>query len=420
MLPHRGRASVGFGSAGHRLESGPATGGARRFRTDSTPRLARDDLAHVSPYPAVGPRRTPSLRPERHLLVLPILAGLAACGDSGRRQTIDPPRRVADRLRHDVTDADRHGFAAAPAAGSARAPLEWQKPHGWQVGPSNSLRLATFFAPGGVEVSLSTLAGGGGGAQSNIDRWRQQLGLAALTAEEFAALPRRRVLEGDAVLVDVAGRYTGGGTPIDDARLLGLVATAGGNAVFVKLIGPRAAVGGQQTAFDEFAASLRLPARGTSAAAAPGLEPALTPQLEVHGDEVAAGRLRWRVPPGWERGEAAPMRLVTYHPGNDRDVHAYLVILPGEAGGSVANLARWRGQVGLPPLDDAGRAAMPQITMLGAPARLLEAYGESQALFATGARIDGDSVFAKMIGPAAKLRAARAAFVQFCESLRRQ
>jgi hypothetical protein len=365
------------------------------------------------------PRRTARALALAAALVCPI-----ACDRGAARHTLDAPRKVVDRLRPPVAPAQRHGPHAAGEAPPA-APLAWTTPAGWQQSHGNALRLASFLAPGGVDVSLVTLPAGGGGAQGNLDRWRQQMGLPGLTQAEFAALPRRTAAgRDDAIVLDVQGRYTGGEQPLEDARLLGLVGTLGtdgATAVFVKLVGPRAAVAAQQAAFDAFVASLRAsdaPAAGSSSASLHGIEAPAVPLVETQGDEAAAGRLRWKVPAGFTRGDAAPLRIATYHPGGDREVHAYLVLLPGDAGGEAANFARWRGQIGLPPLGDAERAALARVHVLGREVPLLEAYGEHQGVLALGARVDGDSVFAKMTGPPAKLRAARDAFLALCGSLR--
>ncbi len=59
----------------------------------------------------------------------------------------------------------------------------------------------------------------------------------------------------------------------------------------------------------------------------------------------------WTVPPGWrEVGDAPAMRLTTFvFDGPAGEVEVAVSRFPGDVGGLLANVNRWRGQVGLPP-----------------------------------------------------------------------
>jgi hypothetical protein len=57
---------------------------------------------------------------------------------------------------------------------------------------------------------------------------------------------------------------------------------------------------------------------------------------------------RWRVSP-----DQAPMRLMTFvTAGQSQDVTIAVTRFPGDVGGTLANVNRWRGQIQLPPVDD--------------------------------------------------------------------
>lgn len=156
--------------------------------------------------------------------------------------------------------------AGAPEAAGAnsRDGLVWESPAGWQRGPDRPMRTVTYFAgPGGeVECYVAVLGGDGGGLKSNLDRWRQQMGAAPLTAAELAALERIPSLGGDAVLIAIPGSYRGmSNEQVDDALMLGAMAleSVGGapeRAVFVKLIGPRNLAEAERASFRQFVASL--------------------------------------------------------------------------------------------------------------------------------------------------------------------
>ncbi|MBI1380323.1 MAG: hypothetical protein GC161_04465 [Planctomycetaceae bacterium] len=171
--------------------------------------------------------------------------------------------RTASAPAPRAPQADAAGTSEATGANS-RDGLVWESPSGWKRGPDRSMRTVTYFAgPGGeVECYVAVLGGDGGGLKSNLDRWRQQMGAAPLTAAELAALERIPSLGGDAVLIEIPGSYRGmSNEQVDDALMLGAMAleSVGGvpeRAVFAKLIGPRNLAEAERASFRQFVASL--------------------------------------------------------------------------------------------------------------------------------------------------------------------
>jgi hypothetical protein len=401
--------------AGLEVSSGSVDGAA-----SSAPEWSSSDRAAADRRSVANQRALPAALGAAFLGVIGVLGG---CGRRAEVE-LEPPRRVADRLRIAASDAERHGFVEASSMpGSARgattaAPnpgIDFDVPDDWQRKPATTMRLASFTAPGDVDVSLTVL--GGGSLQGNVDRWREQMGLPPVDEAGLNALPRAKAFgRDDAVIVDLVGRYVGGTTPIADARMLAAVAAHEGRFVFVKMTGERAAVDAARASFVAFVESLR----GSTPPAAPGgAAPGGVPTGSVisGGATSGAGRLAWRAPAGWSTGAARELRVVTLHPGGDTSTHAYLVILGGEAGGVAANFARWCGQVGASELDAAALDALPRIQMLGASVSLLESYGPKEGVVGAVARLGGDSLFAKLTGPKDAVRAARDGFVEFCQSV---
>lgn len=76
-------------------------------------------------------------------------------------------------------------------------------------------------------------------------------------------------------------------------------------------------------------------------------ETASTPQFR---DSTAT----WDIPEGWrEMPDPPPMRLATYvTDGPSGDVEIAITRFPGDVGGILANLNRWRGQVGLGSINE--------------------------------------------------------------------
>ena len=91
---------------------------------------------------------------------------------------------------------------------------------------------------------------------------------------------------------------------------------------------------------------------------------------------------------------------------------------PGEVGGLLANVNRWRGQSGLPPVDEAGLPDVTQqVTISGTPATLVEAVGEKNASFSVFHPVGDATWFYKISGPSAAVTPENAAFRAFLESI---
>lgn len=138
--------------------------------------------------------------------------------------------------------------------------LRFDLPDGWQdTGRASSMRVATVEVPGDLECAVFAFANRGGGLLANVNRWRGQFGLDAMSADEAEALPELRMLGRAAKRVRIAGDFSGGmsGGAIEDAVMLATVCPLEDRAVFVRLVGPRQAVDAQAKAFDAFCGSLR-------------------------------------------------------------------------------------------------------------------------------------------------------------------
>ena len=72
---------------------------------------------------------------------------------------------------------------------------------------------------------------------------------------------------------------------------------------------------------------------------------------------TGAEALKWTLPSGWAQSFPGGMRFATFKVPGTGKIDGSVVTLPGDAGGELANVNRWRGQIGLGPTDDAGLAA---------------------------------------------------------------
>lgn len=121
------------------------------------------------------------------------------------------------------------------------------------------------------------------------------------------------------------------------------------------------------------------------------------------------------------------MRFINLHPAGKEEAECYVTLLGGDGGGMVANLNRWRTQMGLEPATEEELLALPTIKLFGRDASFLELEGSfagMDGVEATGYGLLGTlistpqaTVFVKMTAPMDVIKAEREAFFQFCDSL---
>ena len=139
---------------------------------------------------------------------------------------------------------------------------------------------------------------------------------------------------------------------------------------------------------------------------------------------AAGGDLAWTVPRGWKSEPAAGMRFASFDvPAAGGNCELSVVVLPGDAGGELANVNRWRGQLGAGALDDAALAAAAR--RLTAPAGKILAFdikgegGQAGKAMAAAILSTGEKTwFFKLTGKEAAVAAARPSFQTFLKSLR--
>lgn len=134
------------------------------------------------------------------------------------------------------------------------------------------------------------------------------------------------------------------------------------------------------------------------------------------------GALKWSTPKGWTEAAGSGMRYATLTPPGPGKVEMSVVVLPGSAGGEPANVNRWRGQIGLPPMDEAALGAARKAVK--AKAGTVAVYdftseGEAKTRMVTGllATADGNTWFFKLMGDAEPVGKAKPAFVKYLETL---
>ena len=141
---------------------------------------------------------------------------------------------------------------------------------------------------------------------------------------------------------------------------------------------------------------------------------------------ITQSKFGWTAPTGWEALPPEPMRDASFRVGGHQQAKCTL----SSAGGALlANVNRWRGQMGLEPTDEASLAALPRRTVLGEESVVVELEGDfkgmggsatpSAKMLAIVIPQESMSLFVKMTGPADVVEGEREKFFAFAESLRK-
>ena len=150
--------------------------------------------------------------------------------------------------------------------------------------------------------------------------------------------------------------------------------------------------------------------------------PGMAGEVEPPPTATGAAALKWKLPKGWTEEPAGGMRYATLKPPAGSGVDVSVVVLGGPAGGELANVNRWRGQIGLPPIDEAGLASSRK--MVESPIGRLSVFdftGDGQTktrmVAAIGTAQDGKTWFVKMVGEAGAVGASATDFTRLLRSL---
>jgi hypothetical protein len=262
-------------------------------------------------------------------------------------------------------------------------PPTWKLPAGWREDRGDRSRFATILLgpddqPLELTVTrLGTPEGEGDPMLANVNRWRGQMGLVSIEADQLAQTAPARDLHG------ATGRV-------------------------VEMVGPR-------------------PGKTRRPPGMPPVEPAHHPEVPPPGDPARSG-LRYTKPDGWKEPEQKKnTRLAEFVVAGDGGTAEVAVtsfrgdVFRGDLGGVVANVNRWRTlDLGLPEVGeaDALRAVSPlKVAGLeGGSVDLTGPDGRKRLLVVAVPRA-GQTWFFKMLGPADLVGRQKSAFEAFVKSV---
>lgn len=163
---------------------------------------------------------------------------------------------------HPPIDAAARAAISSPAkpADNPNKP-RWTVPAGWQEIAGGQFLVAKFNLSGpdgaAASVNVSSSAGEGGGLAGNINRWRRQIGLDEISAEEVNKLITSvDCVDGTASLVELTGKGMASGKP---ERVVGAVLPLKSETWFYKLSGTDVLVSREKENFINFLKTAKHP-----------------------------------------------------------------------------------------------------------------------------------------------------------------
>ena len=129
-------------------------------------------------------------------------------------------------------------------------------------------------------------------------------------------------------------------------------------------------------------------------------------------------QIKWDVPADWTSVPASAMRYASFATEkNGEKADISIVTFPGEGGSDLDNVNRWRGQIGLAPLQSIDSVVVP-LNAGGVQFSTLDMAGTNSRMLAAWTRRDGRSWFFKLTGPPTLVEQEKAKFTAFLQSVR--
>lgn len=301
-----------------------------------------------------------------------------------------------------VVDSGETPASSAPVAASGS--IHWQVPEHWKEEAPGQFQKARYRLRPDCEVSISALPGDAGGADANVNRWRQQIGLHSVTQPEGERIDLK-TLTTHATLHELRGASKG---------ILAAILSHGGQTWFFKLSAPVAELASCKGEFLIFLTGIH----GEPATPSPAPESPSVPEKP---------RISLDVPDGWEKSAGSSMRVASFRiPGSDgMDGDVSVIPLTGDGGSTLDNVNRWRDQLKLPALKADGdpgtgttiETASGTVTVIHMVSE--EAIYEGHrpgAISAAILRTNGVAWFFKLTGEAALVRQNQEKFESFVRS----
>jgi hypothetical protein len=288
-------------------------------------------------------------------------------------------------------------------------------PPNWEPQPLSQMRQASFLVKGDngavADISFVSLGAAAGNVLDNVNRWLDQLGQPPITEQKLDEIAQRlRTSLGDVTIADLAG-LPKDADPVRDGRIIAAMVTTSSSTLFFKMRGNADLTETQKGDFIKWVAAVcNAQSETRSSQMAP-----MPPQGE------GAPQIKWETPEGWTEVPPSAMRYASFSAsdGSGSKIDISIVTFTGDGGSDTDNINRWRGQIGLAPIE-AG-AATSQVTPLktaDTTFSMTDIAGAKARTIAAWTHHDGRVWFFKATGPSAAVEKEKPKFVKFIQSVR--
>ncbi len=402
------------------------------FHCDSTLAASPIGSMKLIPLPAI-------LKLLGSLPLPTLLAGVLVCVSGCRKEEISVYQ--IPKGSEEMTPMD--GATRPPAQaqhGSMNSPvpeMQYTLPAGWSKAKSQgSSVVALSIAEGKGEVSVKSFPGEGASQLNLINIVRMNAGLPALSDQELPKLIES-VQVGDAKgsLIDFSAAMKTDGQKASGNISLA-VATHGGATWFFKMTGDSETVMNQKNAFKEFLQSVHfssansptsLPAGHIALGGTETALPAMGSEIPASPTAATAGnRPAWVTPTNWVEKPPTQMLLAKYSIVNgEASADVTISFFPGDVGGTLANVNRWRGMVGLHAIggEDLDKTT-ESLDVPGIKPIIVDVSGNSTKTGRPNRLVgviwprEGQTWFYKLMGDSALVDKEKLPFKQFVQSVR--
>jgi len=246
--------------------------------------------------------------------------------------------------------------------------------------------------------------------------------------EELPKLAQALEIGGQpARLYEQAGTNAGSG---EKSRILAAITRRDSVAWFFKMTGDDLLVAEQKPAFIEFLKSVSFPPAAAQAQLPPSHPPIDAGSMMAQaGTAGSSGQAKpnWSVPSNWKEVPGGQFLVAKYALTGAGNAQAAVNVSQsaGDGGGLLANVNRWRGQLGLAPATEADLAKAAQsLDMPAGKATLADITGQDARtgqptrLLAVVVPRSGETWFYKLMGDAQVVQGEKEAFLKFVQSVK--
>lgn len=339
----------------------------------------------------------------------------------------------AKAAAHSADDGHDHGAMTNPHGASRAMPkVSYTTPEGWREQGAGEMRVAgfTIAATNGqtAQVAVTPLPGMAGRENLIVNMWRQQVGLSELSDADAAKQLTEVDIGGQpGKMFDMSGKSPAGAT----IRIVTAMAHLGEMSWFYKLQGDDALVLEQKPNFITFLKSVKIEAAPASEALPSGHPPIAGGGMpgrvtSEQPPKPRAGGPKWSAPSGWKEIDGGQFLFAKFVIAGEGDAKAAVNVSmsPGDAGGLIANLNRWRGQLGLGAWTQADiDKNVKEIDVAGGKGTFVELSGTDSSTekpaTTLGMKVvrNGNTWFYKLMGEPNLVAAQKENFIQFVKGV---